>query len=805
MKLKTEKLIKTQDKTVCYHCSDPCDSHVIRFEEKDFCCQGCKTVFQILEENGLCNYYNLDESAGISLKSKDFGDKYSYLDNNQIVDQLLEFKNEKLHKVTLSVPSIHCSSCIWLLENLHKIQEEINSSRVNFSKKEVSLIYNSDSISLRKIVELLSTLGYEPQITLEAKNQAAPNKSNTVVIKLGVAGFCFGNIMLLSFPEYFGIESASDEAFILLFNWLNLLLVLPVIFYSGLDYITSAFKSIHQKYLNIDVPITLGIFALLIQSLYDIITQTGAGYLDSLSGLIFFLLIGKWFQSKTYENLAFDRDYKSYFPLGIIKLVNKERIPIPIKDAQKGDQLLIRNKELIPVDCLLISESADIDYSFVTGESILEKKRSGDTLYAGGKQIGGSIVVLVEEEVSQSKLVKLWNQDAFQQNTQVSFQFVDKVSKYFTIIILVIAAISSIYWLMIGSELAVKVFASVLIVACPCALALASPFTYGSVLRVLGGSSFYLKNANVVEKIMPLQHIVFDKTGTLTNKENTAIRFTGELTEKEMAMVCSCLGNSTHILSVKIYDHLSQNQPELIELDQFEEKEGKGIQGKVCGNDIKIGSTSFLNIDISEQLNTIGTKVYVGINGRLKGYFTIDQQFRSNLTEVISKLSEKYRLSLLSGDNDDQKKSWKELFPTQTELLFNQSPEDKLNYIQSLQNDGKKVMMVGDGLNDAGALKQANVGIAITEDVATFTPSSDGILAGSKFNRLPELLKFANDSKKAVMGAFGISFLYNFVGLSLAVTGNLEPVYAAILMPLSSITVVGFTTIAVNLMGRKIR
>ncbi len=800
----TEELIKTREKMICYHCGDRCDSHVISFEEKDFCCQGCKTVFQILDENGLCNYYDLDESAGISLKSKDFGDKYSYLDNEQIVNQLLEFKNEKFQKVTLSIPSIHCSSCIWLLENLHKIQEEINSSRVNFSKKEVSLIYNSDGISLRKIVELLSTLGYEPQITLKSKDQAAPNKSNTVVIKLGVAGFCFGNIMLLSFPEYFGIESASDETFIFLFNWLNLLLVLPVIFYSGLDYITSAFKSIRQKYLNIDVPITLGIFALFAQSLYEIITKTGAGYLDSLSGLIFFLLIGKWFQSKTYENLAFDRDYKSYFPLGIIKLVNNERVPIPIKDAQKGDQLLIRNKELIPVDCLLISENADIDYSFVTGEAALEKKRSGDTLYAGGKQIGGSIIVLVEEEVSQSKLVKLWNQDAFQQNEGVSFQFVDTISRYFTPAVLMIATVSSIYWMFAGSDLAVKVFASVLIVACPCALALASPFTYGSVLRVLGRSSMYLKNASVVEKIMPLQHIVFDKTGTLTNKENTSIRFTGELTEKEKAMVWSCLGNSTHILSVKIYDYLSQSQLDRVELDQFEEKEGKGIQGKVCGHELKIGSASFLNIDTSEQLNTIGIKVYVGINGRLKGYFTIDQQFRSNLKDVISKLSEKYSLSLLSGDNDDQKKSWEELFPTQTELLFNQSPEDKLNYIQSLQNAGTSVMMVGDGLNDAGALKQANVGIAITDDIATFTPSSDGILAGSNFNHLPELLKFANESKKVVVGAFGISFLYNLIGLSLAVTGNLEPVYAAILMPLSSITVVGFTTIAVNLIGRKI-
>jgi Cu+-exporting ATPase len=717
----------------------------------------------------------------------------------------LEFQNDDFQKLTLKIPSIHCSSCIWLLENLYKIKEGVNSSRVNFSRKELTIMFDPKQINLKGIVELLATLGYEPQITLNSAKKNKGVKFDSLITKLGVAGFCFGNIMLLSFPEYFGIESASDKNFVLVFNWLNVLFILPIIFYSGVEYITSAYRSIKQKYLNIDVPITLGIFALFIQSLYEIITETGAGYLDSLAGLIFFLLIGKWFQSKTYENLAFDRDYKSYFPLGIMKLENEKRIPTPIQEVQKGDILLIRNKELIPADCTLISDKANIDYSFVTGESTPESKEKGDILFAGGKQVGSSIQIKVDEEVSQSKLVKLWNQEAFQEKENTSFGFVDGIAKYFTPVILAIATIAAGFWYFNQPEIWVKVFSSVLIVACPCALALASPFTFGSVLRVLGRYKLYLKNAQVVERMVGIQHIVFDKTGTLTNKENSDINYKGHLTEKEEQLVLACTSNSTHVLSQKIFSQLKKESNSLLEVVDFKEIDGLGIQGNVDGSRVQIGSAKFLQLHQEGEINHNASTVYVGIDGQLKGNFSLHQESRQGLGNVISDLGRKYQLSLLSGDNDHSMNDFKNVFPTKSELQFDQSPEDKLHYIKKLQDSNFKTMMVGDGLNDAGALKQSDVGIAITEDIATFTPSSDGILEGKNFHLLPSLLAFVRKSKSVVIGAFIISFLYNIVGLSLAVTGNLEPVYAAILMPLSSITVVAFATISVNLLGRTIR
>lgn len=273
---------------VCFHCGEHCEREHIVFEEKDFCCNGCKTVYEILNQNDLCVYYDLEKNPGISLKSKKFDDKYAYLDNDDISKLILDFINGDKAKVTFYIPSIHCSSCIWLLENMYKLTDGIEHSRVNFVKKEFSADFNPNVISVRKMVELLATLGYEPNISLEdstLKDDKSINRS--LYLKIGVAAFAFGNIMLLSFAEYFGFEGLEPgiQRFM---SYLNILLALPVVFYCASDYFRSAYAGLRQRYINIDVPISLGIIVLFVRSLYEIISMSGPGYLDSLAGLLFF-------------------------------------------------------------------------------------------------------------------------------------------------------------------------------------------------------------------------------------------------------------------------------------------------------------------------------------------------------------------------------------------------------------------------------------------------------------------------------------------------------------------------------------
>ncbi|MFA9289554.1 MAG: HAD-IC family P-type ATPase, partial [Weeksellaceae bacterium] len=251
-----------------------------------------------------------------------------------------------------------------------------------------------------------------------------------------------------------------------------------------------------------------------VRSTFDIFMNYGSGFFDSLTGLIFFMLLGKMFQIKTYSFLSFERDFKSYFPIAITKInSDTSEESVAIYEVEKGDRLLIRNQELIPVDGILISEKAEIDYSFVTGEAIPITKQSGDKVFAGGKQIGKVIEMEVLHSVSQSYLTQLWSNDVFQKNVEQRHKTItDKISRYFTPLLLLIAFAGFGYWISIDANVAFNVFTAVLIVACPCALALTAPFTFGNVLRILGKQKFYLKNALVIEQLAKVDTIVFDKT-----------------------------------------------------------------------------------------------------------------------------------------------------------------------------------------------------------------------------------------------------------------------------------------------------
>jgi Cu+-exporting ATPase len=280
--------------------------------------------------------------------------------------------------------------------------------------------------------------------------------------------------------------------------------------------------------LNIDIPIAIGILVMFVRSTVDIIMNYGSGFFDSLTGLVFFMLLGKMFQIKTYSFLSFERDFKSYFPIAITRIQGNLEESVPIYDIEKGDRLLIRNQELIPADGILISETAKIDYSFVTGEAIPITKKSGDKVFGGGKQIGKMIEMEVLYSVSQSYLTQLWSNDVFQKNVvQKHKTITDQISRYFTPILLLIAFISFGYWIFKDTNTAFNVFTAVLIVACPCALALTAPFTFGNILRILGKRKFYLKNALVIEQLAKVDTIVFDKTGTITTNRISNIAYEG--------------------------------------------------------------------------------------------------------------------------------------------------------------------------------------------------------------------------------------------------------------------------------------
>lgn len=782
-----------ETKTTCYHCGDDCADSPIVLEDKHFCCHGCKTVYEILQDNNLCSYYDLNQHAGISLKAASFNGKFDYLDDEKIQTQLLDFQSTGINKVTFHIPAIHCSSCVWLLENFNKIQDGVFTARLNFLRKELSLSYDPSKVSLKTIVSLLATLGYEPLISLQsAEHQPKQNKvQRRLILQIGVVGFCVGNIMLLSFPEYFKLDlnNMIDATYQRFFLYLNFLLSLPVFFFGAADYLKGAIVSLKENFrnktsvLSVDIPIALGITALFVRSTFETFVNHSAGYWDSLAGLVFFLLTGKWVQQVTYNYLSFERNYKSYFPLA----VKTKNGYVNVSELQKGDIIDIHHQELIPADSLLLSERAYVDYSFVTGESEPIKKEKGELIYAGGRLIGEKVSLAVQKQVSQSYLTELWNNDAFKKEKKTAtIDLANAFSKYFTYTTLVIALLTGIYWYFVQPELVWTSVTAVLMVACPCALTLSMPFTMNATMGIFGRNRFFVKNQMVIQLLTEINEVVFDKTGTLTQNKNGQLHFEdGNLDESERNWISQLTAQSVHPLSKMIRQYLGAGMGSI---SYFNEIKGMGIEGVVDGNFIRLGNAEFIGLVNSQARSS---EVNVEINHEYRGYFTIKAAYRANWKEVLKQLKGKFKMALVSGDNAEEKATLNPFFDARC-LLFNQKPQDKLDFIKYEQERGNHILMIGDGLNDAGALRQSNVGIALSEDVQAFSPACDAILDASKFNKLTDFLEFSKTALTIVKASFILSLVYNFIGIGWAVSGQLSPVMAAIFMPLSSLSVVLF-------------
>ncbi|MDX5584999.1 MAG: HAD-IC family P-type ATPase, partial [Aureibaculum sp.] len=339
---------------------------------------------------------------------------------------------------------------------------------------------------------------------------------------------------------------------------------------------------------------------------------------------------------------------------------------------------------------------------------------------------------------------------------------------------------------------------AVLIIACPCALALSAPFALGNMLRIFGKHKLFLKNAYVIEDMSKIDTIIFDKTGTITTNR-TNITYEGiPLSKNEKQLIRNVLRESNHPLSRMLYDHLDKSTN--IKVSNFEEIFGKGLKGSVDGIEIQLGSESFIK---NKPSNNFQTSIFIKINSDVKGNYIFVNTYREGVSNLFNELDADYKLGVISGDNEGEKQFLENSLPGNTTLIFDQKPEDKLEYIEQLQENNKKVLMMGDGLNDAGALAQSNVGIAVSENTNVFSPACDGIIDASQLSRFPTFIKLTKGTIKVIKISFVLSFLYNIIGMLFAVTGNLSPIVAAILMPISSITIVIYVTLATNYIARK--
>ncbi|HET6991711.1 MAG TPA: HAD-IC family P-type ATPase, partial [Bacteroidia bacterium] len=392
--------------------------------------------------------------------------------------------------------------------------------------------------------------------------------------------------------------------------------------YCASDFFVSAWKAIRFRSLNIDAPIALAIAVTFSRSVYEIISGHGISYLDSMSGIVFFMLVGRYFQDRTYANLSFERDYKSYFPISVAVSRNGKEENVQVTKLLRGDKIVIRSGELIPCDAILLSDETDVDYSFVTGESNSVRKMRGEKIFAGARQMVGAIKLEVDKETSQSYLTQLWNNDSLsKRKEEYQKTYIDKINRWFSAAVLLIAFASAATWFFIDRNVSLNVLTAVLIVACPCTLLLASTFTNGNVLRWLGKNGFYLKNSGVIDRLATADTIVFDKTGTITIAGDAQLLFEGKsLSEKEISAIKTLASQSSHPLSRIIATAFPEIKSSN-EIKEVSEIRGKGISGKINGELFSLGSESFAGTFVPEKNK--GAEVWIAIDGKVRGVFII--------------------------------------------------------------------------------------------------------------------------------------------------------------------------------------
>ncbi len=779
----------------CRHCGDTCGGDARVTGDGPFCCAGCESVFRLIAANGLTEFYVCDVAPGVSQrKSHGHSDRFASLDEPDAARRLLREMGAGRAAVTFHVPALHCASCLWLLEQLWRFDAGILRSEADLARRTVRVEFDRSKTTLRAVAEVLASIGYEPVVDSEREAGEIPPSRRALYLRIGVAGFAFGNVMLFSIPRYAN-GAPLEPAFQRLFDVLNILFATPVLLYSASPYFHAALAAMRARTVTLEVPVALGLAVLYVRSVVDITARTGEGFLDSFSGLVFFLLIGRLFQQKAFDSIAFDRTARSFFPLSVRVERGHSLHMTALESIRVGDVMAVRPGEVVPADAVLLDAAGVIDYAFVTGEAVPANVERGAPVQAGGRVAGQALRLAVTREVSHSRLAELWNHPVFAKPKQDTLTKITAAFGFwFVVLALGLAAAGAIAWWP-DVRAAAQVATAVLIIACPCALTLAAPITLGTGMGLLGRVGCFVKNTAVALELSRVDTVVFDKTGTLTTAvADASVSFVG-LDARHWQLVRRLAAESVHPVSRA----LAGREPLPGVATGVVETPGAGVSGCVNGHRVAIGTARFIERETGARGCVLAApaSTWASVDGAL-GRMRLSSATREGIDPLLEDLARSHgELWLLSGDDEIEAPRWRKWFGDRA--LFRQSPEDKLSFVRALQADGCRVLMVGDGLNDAGALAAADVGIAVSDNSACLVPACDAVIRGDRLHALPAFLRYARLARRVIVLCFAISVVYNVLGLWLALAGRLTPLATAILMPVSSLTIVG---IAVGLMRR---
>ncbi|MCE3254848.1 MAG: ATPase [Rickettsiaceae bacterium] len=769
-------------KNYCLHCGleNKTQSHS---EQDYFCCKGCEAAYKIINNLGLENYYKtrlLDRKAR-PLKPEE---------NNQI--DIVEFANQENDgwSIDLMVDGLQCASCVWLIENILRKQTEVKKARINMTSKRLRLEWSGDRNIGNDLVGMVFDLGYR-LVPFDAEFlKSEEKKYDSKILKaLSVAGFAAGNVMLVSIALWANDSAQMGVATRNLLHWISSLIALPAIIYSGRIFIISAFNSIKAGRMNMDVPIAVAIILASITSVFEAITKGEHAYFDSVIMLIFFLLIGRYLDfSARKKAFSITADLILLAGTSATVIIDGKHKIIAGKNLEPGMILNVAMGERIAADGVIIQGEGEIDTSIITGESLPKKIKTGEEVFAGMINLGNAIQVKItktKEQTLLSTIVKMVEQIETSKNYYT--KIADIVAKYYTPIIHLIAFITFMvgcFLLGIGWHKSLLNAAAVLIITCPCALALAVPVTQIVAASRLLKQGILLKNGDALEKLIKTEAMVFDKTGTLTIGKPQLIK-DQTIDDKTTQIAASMAAKSKHVLSRALAENF---QGKLLD---FEVKEipGMGLVGNYQGEEVRLGNKRHLGINFEENIDNQLPQIYLNYQNKITA-FTFQDQIRIDAAEVINKLqSYNKNIILLSGDKKSVvEKTAKELGIK--EFYFEKTPDQKLEILKKLKEKKKNILMVGDGINDAPALMMADISISPSSASDISKNIADVIFQGEKLWPVLEVMNVAKKSNRIMKENLGFALVYNLIAIPFAIAGHVVPLFAALAMSSSSIIVV---------------
>jgi Cu+-exporting ATPase len=776
----------------CSHCQLEVDESMMIKEDENpklnFCCNGCQGVYHLLQDDGLDSFYDklgktkLNQPIALDEDSSSF-------DMESFKQRYIKTTNEGFSRVDLIIEGIHCAACIWLNEKLLDEMDGVVEATINFTNNKAKIVWDEDIVDLSAIVDKIRSIGYNayPYDRGEVEKKATKNNRD-YFLRMSVAIFASMNIMMIGVAKYTGFFTGMEDDVLKMVHVAEFIFSTPVLFYSGWVFYKGAFYGLKNKIVNMDLLVSTGATLTYIYSLYVLFGGNGHSYFDSVAMIITFVLVGKYLEVIGKKGAVDTMDkIKAYIPLEATLIVDDGKKVVPIDSIKAGDIIEVKNGEKASVDGEIISGVSSFDESSISGESIPVVKNVGDKVYSGTINTDKVIRYKALKNYADSTLNHIVEllEDSLSSKPKIE-ETTNEVSKYFSITILLIAFVTFFGWYFLEPDFenSLIITISVIIIACPCALALATPIASLVGVSWLSSKGILFKEAKFIEVFSEADVFVFDKTGTITEGKLNVKSVDGELNKEELNILYSLSDSSTHPVSVAIKKYLTNeyNDLEHLGLENIDQLPALGISAKYNGKNI-FGGKSQEKSEFTTYQFTIDEKVIAT--------FELEDKIKSEALETIKYLQENnIKVIMCSGDNE------KVVAKVAAEVGIenyhaSMTPEQKADFITKLKNENKTVVMVGDGVNDAIALSRADISIAMGKGADISLDVSDVVVLNDKLDGVKDSVYISKRTFRFIKQNLTISLIYNIVTIPIAIAGYVIPLVAALSMSLSSLLVVG--------------